>query len=124
MAVARGAAVAVHKGKTMRADILKALMRGKKNGKSEVYLVEAFDNVLIISEQDRVRADQGIYKVDSGIATLVGNIAITRSDSILTGDHAEVNLNTGVSKLLTANPVDSEAKKKRRIRGLIYPKKQ
>ena len=124
MAVARGRAVAVHQGKTVRADILKALMREKKDGKSEVYIVEAFDNVLIISEQDRVRADRGIYKIDSGIATLAGNITITRADSILTGDQAEVNLKTGVSKLLTADPVRSGVRKKKRIRGLIYPQKQ
>ena len=124
MAVARGRAVAVHQGKTVRADILKALIREKKDGKSEVYIVEAFDNVLIVSEQDRVRADRGIYKIDSGIATLAGNITITRADSILTGDQAEVNLKTGVSKLLTADPVGSEARKKKRIRGLIYPQKQ
>ena len=124
MAVARGRAVAVHQGKTVRADILKALMREKKDGKSEVYIVEAFDNVLIISEQDRVRADRGIYKVDAGIATLAGNITITRADSILTGDQAEINLNTGVSKLLTADPVRSDVRKKKRIRGLIYPQKQ
>ena len=124
MAVARGRAVAVHQGKTVRADILKALIREKKDGKSEVYIVEAFDNVLIISEQDRVRADRGIYKIDSGIATLAGNITITRADSILTGDQAEVNLKTGVSKLLTANPVKSLSREKKRIRGLIYPQKQ
>ena len=112
MAVARGRAVAVHQGKTVRADILKALIREKKDGKSEVYIVEAFDNVLIISEQDRVRADRGIYKVDSGIATLAGNITITRADSILTGDQAEVNLKTGVSKLLTADPVRSDVEKR------------
>ena len=122
--MARGRAVAVHQGKTVRADILKALMREKKDGKSEVYIVEAFDNVLIISEQDRVRADRGIYKIDSGIATLAGNITITRADSILTGDQAEVNLKTGVSKLLTAYPVRPDVREKKRIRGLIYPQKQ
>ena len=124
MAVARGRAVAVHQGKTVRADILKALMREKKDGKSEVYVVEAFDNVLIVSERDRVRADRGIYKVDSGVATLAGNITITRADSVLTGDEAEVNLKTGISKLLTANSLQSKARKKKRIRGLIYPQKQ
>ena len=124
MAVARGRAVAVQQGKTVRADILKALMRERKDGKSEVYMVEAFDNVLIVSEQDRVRANWGIYKVDSGVATLAGNITITRADSILTGDQAEVNLNTGISKLLTGNRVKTKSRTKKRIRGLIYPQSQ
>ena len=124
MAVARGQAVAMQQGKTVRADVLKALLREKRSGKSEIYMVEAFDNVIIVSEKDRVRADRGIYKIDSGVATLTGNVTIKREDSILTGNQAEINLNTGISKLLTANPVKSPIGKKRRIRGLIYPKKQ
>ena len=41
MAVARGNAVVVHDGTTVRANILKVLLRNNKNGKSEVYVVEA-----------------------------------------------------------------------------------
>lgn len=123
MAVARGNAVAIHKGKTLRADVLKALLRKNKTGRSEVYIIEAFNNVLIVSGKDKLRSDSAIYKLDSGIATLKKNVSIVREDSILNGDLAEINLKTGISKLLTVDSVGSR-RKKNRVRGLIYPHRQ
>lgn len=123
MAVARGNAVAIHKGKTLRADVLKALLRKNKTGRSEVYIIEAFNNVLIVSDKDRLRSDSAIYKLDSGIATLKGNVSIIRGDTILKGDLAEINLKTGISKLLTVDSVGSR-KERKRVRGLIYPHRQ
>ena len=120
MAIARGNAVAIHKGKTLRADVLKALLRKNKTGRSEVYIIEAFNNVLIVSGKDRLRSDSAIYKLDSGIATLKENVSIVRENSILNGDLAEINLKTGISKLLTVDSVGSK-KEKPRVRGLIYP---
>ena len=123
MAVARGNAVAIHKGKTLRADVLKALLRKNKTGRSEVYIIEAFNNVLIVSGKDRLRSDSAIYKLDSGIVTLKGNVSIIRENSILNGDLAEINLKTGISKLLTVDSVGSR-KERKRVRGLIYPHRQ
>ncbi|HIP10451.1 MAG TPA: hypothetical protein EYG65_12050 [Rhodospirillales bacterium] len=123
MAVARGNAVAIHKGKTLRADVLKALLRKNKTGRSEVYIIEAFNNVLIVSDKDRLRSDSAIYKLDSGIVTLKGNVSIIRENSILNGDLAEINLKTGISKLLTVDSVGSREERKR-VRGLIYPHRQ
>ena len=123
MAVARGNAVAVHKGKTLRADVLKALLRKNKTGRSEVYIIEAFNNVLIISDKDRLRSDSAIYKLDTGIVTLKENVSIIRENSILNGDLAEINFKTGISKLLTVDSVGSR-KERKRVRGLIYPHRQ
>ena len=123
MAVARGNAVAIHKGKTLRADVLKALLRKNKTGRSEVYIIEAFNNVLIVSDKDKLRSDSAIYKLDSGIVTLKGNVSIIRENSILNGDLAEINLKTGISKLLTVDSVESR-KERKRVRGLIYPHRQ
>ena len=123
MAVARGNAVAIHKGKTLRADVLKTLLRKNKTGRSEVYIVEAFKKVLIVSGKDKLRSDHAIYKLDSGIATLKGNVSIIRGDTILKGDLAEINLKTGISKLLTVDSVESR-KERKRVRGLIYPHRQ
>jgi lipopolysaccharide export system protein LptA len=120
MAVARGNAVAVHKGKTLRAGVLKALLRKNKTGRSEVYIIEAFNKVLIFSGKDKLGSDSAIYQLDSGIATLKGNVSIVREDTILKGDLAEINLKTGISKLLTVDSVGSK-KEKPRVRGLIYP---
>ncbi len=115
MAVARGRAVGLHDGKRIRAEVLVAFLRSDQQGKSRVFRVQAFDNVVIQTEIDTVRANEGTYDVDSGIATLIGNVRITRGENQLAGGRAEVNLNTGISKLLSGSDES--------VRGLLVPKK-
>jgi len=118
-AVARGNAVAVHEGKRMNARLIQALFRKTANGKTEVHKVQAFDDVVIVTEEDVVRADKGIYDVVTELATLTGNVRIARGANILKGDVAEINMKTGVSRLLTTPGGKSGG----RVRGLITPKK-
>ena len=122
MAIARGNAVATQRGKTIKADVLKARFIKNNKGEQKVDIIEAFDNVFIINGKDRLRADRGIYRVRLGKAKLTRNVTIVRGENVLRGDQAEVNLNTGVSKLLTLNNINS--KKTKRVRGLIFPKTQ
>jgi lipopolysaccharide export system protein LptA len=125
-AVARGNATAVHDGKTVRAETLEAFFRKNATGKTEVHEIRAFKNVAILTDQDTVLANRGIYNVISGIATLIGNVRITRGQTQLAGDRAEINVNTGISKLLTdpgTLSVPGGTGRKRRVRGLILPQR-
>ena len=115
MAVARGSAVGLHDGKRIRAEVLVAFLRRDQQGKSRVFRVQAFDDVVIQTEIDTVRASKGTYNVDSGIATLTGDVRITRGENQLAGDRAEVDLNTGISRLLGGSGG--------RVRGLLVPRK-
>jgi len=121
LAVARGDAVArraVEGGeRRVAADILAAHLRGE-NGDLE--RIEAFRNVRIASPTTFVRGDKGVYIAADGVATLVGDVKISRGENQLNGGYAEVNLTTGVSRLLGAPP-DSDAKA--RVRGLLRPRK-
>ncbi len=99
LAVARGNAVATRGENRLRADVLTAHFVKDKQGKSKVNRVDAFDNVVITTPDEIVRAARGVYNVETGVATLTGSVKITRGDNQLNGEHAEVNLNTGVSKL-------------------------
>jgi len=122
MAVARGNAIAIREGKRIQAETLVAFLRQNKAGKSEVFRVQAFDNVVIKTKQDTVQADKGVYNVESGIATLTGNVRINRCDNQFAGDRAEINLNTGVSKLLTGPGGQSAGQPgSPRVRGLLVP---
>ncbi|MEE8393296.1 MAG: LptA/OstA family protein [Rhodospirillales bacterium] len=116
MAVARGNASAVRGDKRLRADVLVAYFRRGRDGKTAVYKVEAFGNVRIVTKMDDVRSNKGIYNVESGIATLTGSVTMLRGSSRLTGCSAEVNLNTGISKLFSCGPSDSGGK---RVQGVI-----
>ena len=48
-----------------------------------------------------------------------GSVKITRGQTQLNGDRAEVNLNTGVSRLLTM--VKGQKKSNERVRGIFMP---
>lgn len=113
-AVARGDATATHEGKTLAARQIEAYFR-KVGNKNEVREVRAFDDVTIVTDTDTVRADRAIYNVATGLATMVGHVKITRGQNQLDGDQAEINMNSGVSRLLTAPGASS------RVRGLIQP---
>lgn len=79
--------------------------------------IEGFGNVHVSTPTDIVRADRGVYNADTSIAMMSGAVRITRGQNQLNGDFAEVNLNTGISRLLTR--ADSGGDK--RVRGLFMP---
>lgn len=100
VAIARGEAVAIRGDRRLKADVLVAHFKKDGDGKNKVHRIEAFDNVLISSPREIIRAEYGVYNVETGIATLTGSVKITRGDSQLNGARARVNLNTGVSTLM------------------------
>ncbi len=109
LAVARGDALAVRGDKKLRADVMTAHFTngtvpqaGKDKTKSEsgrLTQIDAFNNVVVTGPTEVVRGNQGVYYADSAIAVLTGNVRITRGQNQLNGERAEVNMNTGVSKL-------------------------
>ena len=70
---------------------------------------------MITTPTEVATADRGIYNHKSGIAQLVGSVRLTRGDNQLNGDRAEVNLKTGVSRLLATRGRDG------RVRVLVVP---
>tara|TARA_B100000427_G_scaffold142945_1_gene119040 strand:- start:548 stop:1387 length:840 start_codon:yes stop_codon:yes gene_type:complete len=101
MAVARGKAEAIKDKRRVRADVLAAFFRKTKGGENKVYRVDAYDNVSVLTERDRAYGDRGVYNVETGIVTLSGSVRIERGKNELNGCKAEVNLNTGISRLFS-----------------------
>ncbi len=137
MAVARGDAVVVTKDtRRIEADVLVAYtsaqdapvpsqptapgpVRAAQTGddplaaSGKLQKVEAFGHVVVSTPTDVVTGARGVYVPDTGIAVLLDRVRITRGQNQLEGSEAEVNLKTGVSRLLAA--------KKGRVQGLIVP---
>lgn len=101
MAVARGNAEVFSDNKNLKADVIVAYMKRDKSGKSSIRRVEAFDNVEIVTETEKATSQRGIYIVKSGIATLTGSVMIARDGNQINGCKAEVNMNTGISKMFS-----------------------
>lgn len=112
LAVARGDAIVVGADGRLRADILTAhIAQGGTKGFEQI---DAFGNVLISTGTEIARGDEGVYNPTTGIATLCGNVKITRGKNQLNGACAEINLKTGNSRLIGDG---------RRVKGLITPDK-
>jgi len=117
-AVARGDAVAVRDNKRVHADVLVAHLKPDAKGQTRVYRVDAYDNVRIRTGRETAAGDRGVYNVDSGVATLTGKVKLVRDDNELRGCRAEVNLNTGISKLFACANQSSSG----RVQGSFVPK--
>ena len=124
VATVTGGAQVVEDKKRVRADRFIAFFK-EEGGKQSLKRVEALGNVIITTPTEIARGNKGDYDAESQVATLSGNVRLTRGDNQLNGDRAEVNMKTGISKLLAGdgpatvsrtNPAEG-----RRVRVLIMP---
>jgi lipopolysaccharide export system protein LptA len=140
LAVARGDAKAVREDRVIRAEVLAARFVPEENGgdaganagdgsakasesgaserRKEIERIEAFQNVRISTPTEFARGDRGVYNTRTEIATLTGDVRITRGENQLNGRWGQVNLRTGVSRLRGAPP---EAGGGSRVRALLQP---
>jgi lipopolysaccharide export system protein LptA len=134
MAVARGNAVVVtNDGRRLAADTLVAyttdapaapatqVTPAKQSQDAEDPLaasgklqkVEAFGNVTVRTVTDTAIGDRAVYVPDSGIARLAGRVRVTRGENQVNGSEAEVNMKTGIARLLAGTG--------ERVQGLVLP---
>jgi lipopolysaccharide export system protein LptA len=113
--VARGDAEVVEGDRRVKADLMTGYLRKGADGKTELYQVEATGHVRIWRGQDYAQAATAVYNLDSDVATLDGSVKITRGENQLNGDHAEFDLKTGISRILSQPGTGS------RVHTLIFP---
>jgi lipopolysaccharide export system protein LptA len=75
--------------------------------------VDAFGHVTVRTVTDTAIGDRAVYVPDTGIARLAGNVRITRGDNQLNGSEAEVNMKTGIARLLAGGG--------EKVQGLVIP---
>lgn len=119
-AVARGQAHATHEDKQIKADVLTANFREDTEGDLAVYRIDAVGNVEILTAKEYARGHKGVYFVDEERAELEGEVKITQGENQLDGNYAEVNMATGISKLLGARP--GSAEQPSQVKALVLPR--
>lgn len=130
LAVARGDALATRPKDRIRADRLVALMARDSQDKLGLSRVDADGNVIITTQSETARGDKGTYDLDSELALLTGNVRVTRGQNQLNGPAAEVDLKSGVSRILSRAPgapapaKPAQAGSGERVRGLFIPNQQ
>ena len=117
LAVARGDAVAQRDDRRIRADTLSAQFSEVQGQGQKLQRADAFGNVEVRTQQEVARGDKGVYLADREVATLIGNVKITHGNNQLDGDVAEVDMKTGISRLLTGGAGQA------RVRGLFVPER-
>ncbi|HYE48445.1 MAG TPA: LptA/OstA family protein [Azospirillaceae bacterium] len=115
--VARGDAVAVRGDNRVRADQLVGLLQENAEGQLEMTRIDAQGAVVISTPKEVARGAAGTYDVKGQLATLNGDVKVTRGQSQLNGSAAEVNLATGVSRMLAGQQQGGQG----RVRGLFVP---
>lgn len=108
----------LHAGDTLESDTLTAFLDAQgPEGRKSLDRVETKGRVVITTPTERVEGDRGVYVAATQIATLTGNVRITRDKNVLEGYKAEVNLATNVSRLFGSDEPSG------RVRGVFYPEK-
>jgi len=112
LAVARGDATVVSEARRLRADVMTAYILPDASGKKSVQRIDAIGNVHVSTGEEVILGREGVYEVDREVATICGNVRITRGDNQLNGDCAEIEMKTGRSRLLGGSE---------RLRALVLP---
>lgn len=115
---ARGNASAVQQGNRLDAETLTAFFGKDADGKTKIMRIEAAESVRVTTPDETLKADEGTYNMETGIATLTGSVKITRGRNQLNGCRGEIDMNKGVSKIFGCKQGLSGAP---RVRGLIQP---
>jgi lipopolysaccharide export system protein LptA len=144
VAVARGNAVAIRNGRTIKGDVLTAYMvknapvpgkpapapakppvtkasaPGKVPGvgaeSSKISRVDAQGHVVVSNGLDVGRGDFGVYNAETGIATLIGNVVIERGKDVIRGQRGVMDLNKNISRML---PGGAPGAAHQRVQGLF-----
>lgn len=66
-------------------------------GTSKIDRLHATGKVTLVSGPDAAEADEAVYEVTTGIVTLTGNVMLTQSGNVLSGNAMTVNLATGAA---------------------------
>jgi lipopolysaccharide export system protein LptA len=91
--------------------------------RGDINYVQAFGNVRMQTANEDIRSERGAYNIDTGVATLEGNVRITRDKNQLNGGFATVNVRGGVSKLFAnaGQAGQPGMRENARVRALIAP---
>lgn len=98
--IARGNATATRGERRVRADTMTGYFEQQAGKPSELVRIAADGNVQLKTKNTIAQSAQADYDLRQEIMTMSGGVKVTSNDNQFNGDHAEVNIKTGVSKLL------------------------
>jgi lipopolysaccharide export system protein LptA len=108
----------------LRADLLRVYY-DQTDGEAEdaaVRRIEAEGNVVVSSPAETARGQRGSYDVAAGKVALAGQVVLTRDENVIRGDSLEIDLGTGVSRVVAAVTAEEGARPDQRVRAVFVPR--
>ncbi len=129
LAIFRGTVDAVQGEMNLRADVLVVHYRPREDNQNRprednqnsISLIEAEGNVFVSSPNEMAQGDRGTYHVDAQRVELDGSVVLTQGENVIRGDHLELNLATGQSKMASAASADGG---KQRVKAIFVPESE
>ena len=92
--------VLIKTDRLIKAKTIIVFLNPPTNKEEKIDHIEAHDDVFLSSPVESAHADFCTYIPRTKFATLIGNVRVNRAEGQIKGPYAEVNLDTGVSKML------------------------
>jgi lipopolysaccharide export system protein LptA len=84
--------------------------------------MEAHGHVVIVSPSGTATGENGIYEVGDRVMHLMGNVVLTKEQSVMRGEQADMEVATGQSHLIAAATKGPDGQTKPgRVQGLFIP---
>jgi len=99
--VARGNVYSIHGDTKVRSDLQVGYFHVNTAGKKVLYQMEATGNVQTVTSKQTAWSDKTVYNLETKIAVLTGHVKIQQDNNVTTGDRAELNTATNVSRILS-----------------------
>ncbi len=119
MIKAIGNAKVVRGTDTLHSDIITAFLVDDAEGNNSLDRIEGVGNVKIVTPTEMLTGNRGIYNAKSNTAIVTGSVKITRDQNVLTGERAEIDLTTSISRLFGSTLENGQTGG--RVRGVFYP---
>ena len=118
----------------LSADTLKVSYEGKSEAGGlaagtggKISQIEASGDVILSSPGETAEGDIGVYDVPAQVITLKGDVVLTRGDNVLRGEHLELDVATGKSRMVGTPAVadaDGVTTPSGRVKALFTPKQR
>ena len=115
IAIARGNATVIQAERQVRAEVMTGHFQRLADGKLDLVRLEADGGVEVKTADTYATSAKGNYDLTTDIMTLSGDVKVTNAGNQFNGEFAEVNVKTGVSRLL------GSASGSGKVKSLIMP---
>lgn len=110
---------------TLQAGQLRVFYQRAQGDNLAILRIDAEGGVTLVSPSERARGSYGVYDVEDRQLTMIGNVVLTRGDSVLRGQRLGIDLESGRSTLDGASSGGATGNSGTRVTGrFVVPERR